>query len=130
MKRGKFNLSHHRLLTCDLGSLVPIGCTEVLPGDAFQHNTTALVRFNPVLAPVMHPVHCSISHWYVPHRLTMDDWESFITGGPDGNDDTVFPTIKTPASTGVAVGSLLDYLGVPTGEPDEYVSALPVRATI
>ena len=128
MKRGKFNLGHTRLLTCDLGSLVPIGCTEVLPGDSFQHNTTALVRFSPLLAPVMHPIHCSISHWYVPHRLTFEDWEDFITGGPDGNDDTVFPTIKTPASTGAPVGGLLDNLGIPTGEPDEYFSALPVRA--
>nr|QJB20442.1 MAG: major capsid protein [Microvirus sp.] len=128
MKRSKFNLGHTKLLSCDLGSLVPIGCTEVLPGDSFQHNTSALVRFSPMLAPVMHPVHCSISHWYVPNRLIFDDWEDFITGGPDGNDDTVFPTIDMPVSGGAAVGSLADYLGVPTGVNSLEVSALPFRA--
>lgn len=127
MKRAKMNLGHTKLLTCDMGSLIPIGCTEVLPGDSFQHNTAALIRFSPLLAPPMHPVHCSISHWYVPNRLIMDDWEDFITGGPDGNDDTVLPYISAPG--GVAVGSLADYLGVPAGaSPLPNFSALPFRA--
>ena len=81
MKRSKFNLSHTKIATLDLGRLVPIGLTEVLPGDTFQHNTSLLVRFSPLLTPVMHPVHCTVSHWFVPHRLIWDDWESFITGG-------------------------------------------------
>lgn len=128
MKRGKMNLGHTKLLSCDLGSLVPIGLTEVLPGDAFQHNTTALVRFSPLLAPPMHPVHCSISHWFVPTRLIWDDWEPFITGGPDGNDDSVFPTITMPVSGGAPIGSLADYLGIPTAVNSLEVSALPFRA--
>ena len=130
MKRFKHNLSNYKLLTCDMGELVPIGLREVLPGDTVQHSTSALIRVSPLLAPVMHPVHVKIHHWFVPHRLVWEDWEKFITGGPDGMDASVFPTITTPASTGFAEGSLADYLGVPpgAGNDNEAVSALPFRA--
>ena len=128
MKRNKFNLSHYKLLSCSQGELIPTCLMEVLPGDSVQHATHMLVRVLPLLAPVMHPVRATIHHWFVPHRLVWDDWEDFITGGEDGMDASVFPTITTPASTGFAVGSLADYLGVPTGVASRAVSALPFRA--
>lgn len=128
MKRSLFNLSYTKLLSCDLGELIPIGLTEVLPGDSIQQATSALVRCSPLLAPVMHPVHVNIHHWYVPHRLIWDDFESFITGGPLGTDASVFPTITIGGGSGAAVGSLADYLGVPTGVNNIEVSALPFRA--
>lgn len=125
-KRHKHSLSNYKLLTCDMGELVPIGIMEVLPGDTTQHATNALVRASPLLAPVMHPVHCRIHHWFVPHRLVWDEWEDFITGGPDGMDASIFPTITIGA--GAAIGSLADYLGVPTGVAGIETSALPFRA--
>lgn len=127
MKRNKFSLSHYKLLSMNQGHLVPVGLTEVLPGDTIQQNTSALIRTQPLAAPVMHPVDARIHHWYVPHRLVWDEWEDFITGGPDGMDDTEFPTITTPASTGFAVSSLADYLGVLPAVPSRPVSALPFR---
>lgn len=127
MKRSKFSLSNYKLFSCDMGELVPAGLCEVLPGDSIQQATNALVRASPLLTPVMHPVHVRIHHWFVPHRLVWDSWEDFITGGPDGMDDSVFPTINTPVSTGFAVGSLADYLGIPSGVASRPVSALPFR---
>jgi len=128
MKRSKFSLSHYRLFSADLGELIPCGLVEVLPGDTVQHATSALVRASPLLAPVMHPVHVRIHHWFVPHRLVWDSWEDFITGGPDGEDDSAFPYIQLSDSTG-GEGSLADYLGVPkvTASADLPVSALPFR---
>lgn len=128
MKRSKFSLSNYKLLSCDMGELVPIGLTEVLPGDSVQQSTSALVRAAPLLSPVMHPVHVTIHHWFVPHRLIWEDFEKFITGGPDGLDASVFPTITAPGGGGFAVGSLADYLGCPTGVNSLEVSALPFRA--
>lgn len=127
MKRAKFSLSNYKLLSCDLGELIPCGLTEVLPGDSLQHATNALIRCSPLLAPVMHPVHCSIHHWFVPHRLVWDEWEDFITGGPDGMNASVFPTITFGGGSGAAVGSLADYLGIPTGVNNISASALPFR---
>ena len=127
MKRSKFSLSNYKLFSCDMGELVPCGLLEVLPGDTIQQATSALVRAAPLLAPVMHPVHARIHHWYVPFRLIWDEFEDFITGGPDGTSIPTFP--HTELGT-VAVGGLEDYLGIP---PASYgagvsVSALPFRA--
>ena len=86
-------------------------------------STNALIRVSPLVAPVMHPVHATIQHFFVPYRLVLDDWESFITGGETGADSTTFPTITlTPT-----VGSLADYLGLPLGTSIS-VNALPFRA--
>lgn len=128
MKRGKFSLSNYKLFSCDMGELIPCGLTEVLPGDTVQQSTSALIRCSPLMAPVMHPVHVRLHHWFVPHRLVWDEWEEFITGGPDGMDDSVFPTVTIGGGSGAAVGSLADYLGVPTGVNGIEVSALPFRA--
>lgn len=128
MKRSKFSLSHTKLLSCDMGELVPCGLTEVLPGDTIQQNTNVLLRAAPLLSPVFHNVDVRVHHWYVPHRLVWQDWENFITGGPDGNNASVFPTITFGGGSGAAVGSLADYLGVPTGVNNLEVSALPFRA--
>lgn len=132
MKRSKHSLSSYRLLTCNMGELVPIGLTEVLPGDSIQHSTSLLVRASPLLAPVMHPVNVRIHHWFVPHRLVWyggldDGFEAFITGGHDGLDASVPPTHTVNSGSGFAVGSLADYLGVPTGVDDLPVSAIPFR---
>lgn len=127
MKRSKFSLSNTKLLSCDMGELIPFGLTEVLPGDSIQQATTCMVRFSPLLAPVMHTVNMQISHWFVPHRLVWEDFEDFITGGPDGNDASVFPTITFGGGSGAAVGSLADYLGVPPSVNNLEVSALPFR---
>ena len=127
-KRNKHSLSHYNLLSMDMGELVPVGLFEVLPGDTVQQASSVLLRVSPLLAPVMHPVQVRIHHWFVPHRLVWDNWENFITGGPDGNDNSVFPTMEFGAATG-AVGTLSDYIGVPplAGSPNVTVSALPFR---
>lgn len=122
-KRSKFSLSHQRLLTCNMGQLVPCGLIEVLPGDSIQQATSLLVRVAPLNFPVMHPTEIRIHHWFVPHRLVWQDWEKFITGGPDGMDASEFPKITLGA---VAVGSLPDYYGIPSGYAGE-ASALPFR---
>lgn len=125
MKRSKFNLSHTKLLSFDMGHLVPIGLQETLPGDTFQMSSSALIRCSPLVAPVMHPVHVRIHHWFVPHRLVWTGFEDFITGGSDGMDTSTIPTRTFP--TGPAIGTLSDYLGVPAGVNNIEVSALPYR---
>jgi len=128
MKRNRFGLSHTNLLSCDMGELVPIGFQEVLPGDTFQMSTSLLVRTAPLLAPVMHPVPVMIHHWFVPFRLLWDQWESFITGGPDGDSLPVFPTIAAPSPDGWEIGSLADYCGHPVGVSGFVASAMKMRA--
>lgn len=129
MKRSKFNLSHYKLLSMNQGFLVPITWMETLPGDSIQHATSILCRVSPLLAPIMHPVHMRVHHWFVPLRLIWTDWEKFITGGADGDDATDPPVIACPDTTGFPQSGLMDYLGIPPGvDFNGNVSALPPRA--
>lgn len=125
MKRNKHNLSSHNLMSGELGVAIPFNKVEVLPGDSVQAHTSLFTRVSPLITPVMHAVTMRIHHWYVPYRILWDQWEPFITGGPDGMDASVFPTLTTT----VAPGAPLDYMGIPpnTLAPVE-ISALPLRA--
>lgn len=128
MKRAVHNLSHEKLATFNMGELVPLTVYEGLPNDTIRGSTSLLLRTQPLFAPIMHKCRVSIYNVAVPLRLIWANWEAFRTGGADGNDETTHPYIVTPASTGFAVGSLADYLGLPTGIPDVSFSALPFRA--
>lgn len=109
-----------------MGKLYPINCLEVLPGDTIQHHSNVMIRMSPMAAPVMHPVTARVHHFFVPNRLVWDGWEDFITGGPDGMDASVIPTITTVDDSGGS-GQLQDYFGIPY-VADIKVSALPFRA--
>lgn len=124
MKRSKHNLSSTTLCSFDMGELVPVNLLEVLPGDSVQLRSSALIRCAPMLAPPMHPVRVRLHHWFVPHRLVWDNFENFITGGPDGLNASVFPT---KAGFAVSQGTLANYLGLPVATVPA-VSALPFRA--
>lgn len=126
MKRNKFSLSNYRVMSMKMGSLIPCGLLEVLPGDTVQMATSALIRLSPLVAPVMHPCHARIHHWFVPNRLVWDNWENFITGGPDGMNASVFPTIQGAQAT-VTAGGLADYYGIPPRTYTDFFSALPFR---
>ena len=130
MKRNKHSLSHYKLLTADMGKLVPIGLMEAVPGDTFQQSTSLLIRMQPMLAPVMHPVTVRVHHWFVPTRLLWPDaFEDFITGGPDGTGTAEdYPT--NSGTYTVNAGTLGDYFGLPTGVAflDGQISMLPFRA--
>lgn len=127
--RNKFSLSHGRLTTGDMGDLIPLTWFEALPNDSIQQSTSLLLRVAPLNAPVMHPVTVRIHHWFVPMRLIWEDWEDFITGGADGADASVHPTMAfTAAGLGQAAkNDLAAHLGVPIGV-DATVNALPFRA--
>ncbi len=128
MRSALHNLSHAVKFSADMGMLIPFGLVEALPADVIDHSAAALIRTQPLLAPVMHEVDAKIHHWFVPTRTIWDGFMDFITGGPDGNDNTVAPYIDMPAVGGATIGSLADYLGVPTGVNSLRVSALPFRA--
>lgn len=113
MKRNLFSLSHKVNFSCDQGELIPIGLVEVLPGDIFRHGTSLLIRLAPMLAPIFSQLNVTVFQFYVPTRIVWDDFEKFITGGPDGDDASVHPYITF--ASGVAVGSLGDYFGIPPG---------------
>lgn len=134
MKRSKHNLSNYKILSCDAGYAVPVGLTEILPGDIVQHKIRGIVRSAPLLAPVMHQNDVRFHCFFVPNRIIWDEFEDFITGGQDGENASVPPTIEmtyaagTPATGNNQVGMLPDFLGIPPKVNARSVSALPFRA--
>lgn len=127
VKSNTFNLSHERKFSMNMGDLVPILCLECVPGDQFKLTTSQLVRFAPLVAPIMHQVSVYTHFFFVPNRLVWSNWEGFITGGEDGNNASVFPTIDK-INIGTA-GSLDDYMGLPLSSAGtKRFSAIPFAA--
>lgn len=131
-KSSKFDLSHERKLSFNMGELVPMVVEEILPGDRFKINTEVMIRLAPMLAPIMHRVNVFTHYFFVPNRLVWDGWETFITGGEDGLQTAVWPHMQPNAVSQIGTGTLSDYMGIPvrdttvTNVPD--ISALPFRA--
>lgn len=130
MKRYKHSLSHYHLTTGEMGKLYPVGCYEALPGDTIQSHTSALIRLSPPARPVMHPVVVRFHSWFVPYRLIWEDFEDFMTGGPDGEDASVVPYIDAHAVNGFTAKTLPDYLGAKPGTAAAglRINAFAVRA--
>lgn len=118
-KKNRMNLSHNNKLTMKFGDLVPILCVPTLPGDTFKCNSELLVRFAPMLAPIMHEVNVYTHFFFCPNRLVWDDWKLFITGGETGEEAPVYPRIRFSSDTPenllqwFTTGMLPDYLGFP-----------------
>ncbi len=127
-KRAKINLSNFHNCTFKMGVLYPTNLMEVLPGDTVQLNSSVFMRIAPMVAPIMHPVHMFMHHFFVPTRLLWDKFESFITGGVDGDNADTIPQAVLNA-TNAPVGSLADAFGLPVqmleGNRTFSVNALP-----
>lgn len=120
-RSSSHNLTHHRLLSCSQGELVPAMVEEILPGDSFMMSTTVLARVAALVAPLMHPVNIRVHYWFVPSRLVWDNFEAFITGR---DPDLTVPTVAVPTEN---YTSLLDHMGIPDVD-DQVLNVLPMRA--
>ena len=123
-KRSKFDMSHVNSTSMKMGYIVPVMYQECLPGDTWQVDSKFFIRVAPLVAPVMHRVWIDSFTFFVPWRILWDNWENFITGGPDGMDASVPPTMFIKPE----VGTLADYFGLPLAKNALKVSALPFRA--
>lgn len=115
-RKNKFDLSREVKMTGNMGLLYPAFIQDVIPGDSYQVSTQQLIRFSPLLAPMMHNIDFKMDYFFVPYRLVWDEWKDFITGGETGNDLPSYPRVKInqwTADNYLKKGGLLDYMGVP-----------------
>jgi len=132
--RSRFSMQKTLKTTFDSGYLVPIMCEEVLPGDTFNVNLTMFGRLATPIFPVLDNLHLDSFFFFVPNRLVWNNWVKFM-GEQDNPSDSISYTIPQQVSPagGYAIGSLQDYLGLPTvgqvtaGNTVSH-SALPTRA--
>jgi hypothetical protein len=132
--RSRFSMQKTLKTTFDSGFIVPIMCEEVLPGDTFNVNVTMFGRLATPIFPVMDNLHLDSFFFFVPNRLVWTNWVKFM-GEQDNPADSISYTIPQQVSPagGYAIGSLQDYLGLPTvgqvtGGATVSHSALPTRA--
>lgn len=131
-RRSRFDLTHSKLGTCFFGQLIPVMCQEVVPGDKFKIGCEVIIRFQPMVAPILHEVNAYVHYFYVPYRLLtgwylpdttqplrqeLFNWEGYITGGKTGATNIPLPRWN-PTTDDLKVGSLWDYFGFPV-DPEQ-----------
>jgi len=127
MKRpdsNRFDLSHDRKFSFQMGSLVPTNVMEILPGDKVSISVENMLRFVPMIAPVMHKVNVRTDYFFVPTRLLWPEFTKWITGDSDVEAPFTNLNIIDPKSIG-------DYLGLPDGSfgsAPPRVSPMPLAA--
>ncbi|AXH75466.1 MAG: major capsid protein [Microviridae sp.] len=127
--RSSFDRSHGHKTTFDAGYLVPVFVDEALPGDTFKVNMTGFARLATPIFPIMDNMHMDSHFFAVPVRLVWDNWQKFNgeQENPGDSTDYLVPQITAPAG-GYPIGSVYDYLGLPTGVAGFKHSALWNRA--
>jgi len=130
--KNVFDLSHDVKLSCNMGELIPFALIDCVPGDKFTLGCEAMVRFAPLVSPVMHLFNVFMHWFFVPKRIIWNLYEKWITSGTDTVNRPVFPFVEVDAANHGAPGDLLDYLGVPPEligtQPSQNISALPLAA--
>lgn len=122
-----FDLTHDHKFSAKFGLLYPTLALECVPGDKFKLGCESIVRFAPLIAPVMHRMDVTTHYFFVPNRLVWPNWEEFITGnslqGPTGpQTPPVAPTINF-TNVSSQVGTLADYMGIPTMQGSNTIKA-------
>lgn len=136
--RTRFNREQTILTTFDSGKLIPFFVDEVLPGDTFQVDTSAIIRMTTPKYPVMDDAFIDFYYFYCPNRILWDDFKYFMG---EAEDKPWAPTKEYRMPELACIGSkdnpvpyeksILDYMGVPTKIENEFrINALPVRAYV
>lgn len=135
--RTRFNRDQTILTTFDSGKLIPFYVDEVLPGDTFSVDTSAIIRMTTPKYPVMDDAFIDFYYFYCPNRILWDDFKQFMgeaekTPWMPAKEYKV-PTIVVQGniSPGPTEESILDYMGVPTKIKKKFeINALPIRAYV
>lgn len=131
LPRSVFKLGFTNKLTLNEDFLIPIFCKEVLPGDTWEMDMTHFARMASQIVPSYDNVKIKSYFFNVASRLVWDHFpnQHGERENPDDTIDYITPTIKMDSlPNGFEIGSIYDYLGIPTGVPNLTISALPLRA--
>ena len=114
----RYNFEHK--LSYRMADLIPLKVFPVLPGDKIINlGVESFTRMAPMIFPVMHRMNIKLYAFFVPNRLIWEEWEDYITGGPEGSLNPVKPFIgikhlvQKENLDFIKVGSLMDYMGYP-----------------
>lgn len=115
--RSKMDRSYQAKDTYDFDYLTPFFVDKMYPGDTVNLNVKTFQRLAPQVRPLMDNVIFDWFFFFVPYRLTWENFEKFLgfQENPSDSIDFTIPQMRAPAVTGFPVGSLADHFGIPTG---------------
>lgn len=113
--RSQFKSRMRHLTTFDAGYLIPFFREEVLPGDTWNLRHTLFGRVSTPIYPIMDNLWMDTFYYFVPLRLLWTNFKKMFgeQANPADSISYITPQQVSPAG-GYAVGSLQDYLGLPT----------------
>ena len=129
--RSTFRRDHSVKLSFNVGDVIPFYVDEVLPGDTFQLKTSMVARLQTLLTPMMDNLYLDTYFYFVPNRIVWQHWRELMG---ENTQSAWIPTVEysvpqvTAPSGGWSIGSIADYMGIPTGVANLSVNALPFRA--
>ena len=125
-----FDRSHRYLSAIDASYLYPVFIDEVYPGDIFKQTGRHLNRLLTPVKPFMDNLKAKYFYFYCPTRLVWNNIKRFM-GERRRPEESITDQYQVPllnsGASGVSVGSIFDYAGIPTDVPNLEFSALPLR---
>ena len=116
-KRNTFDLSFQNNATFNFGTLYPVLCKEVIPGDSYRIDPTFALKFMPMAFPVQTRMNANLHFFYVRNRNLYKDWPDFIAKNKTGLTPPYIQCLQSEEEKFgkmFSTGSLGDYLGLPT----------------
>lgn len=131
ISRSTFNRNSSIKTTFNAGDLIPFYVDEVLPGDTFSIDTSKVVRMQTPLTPIMDNIYLDTYYFFVPNRLVWKHWPNLMFENTESAwiPESVYsvPQVTAPVG-GWNIGTIADYMGIPTGVTGVSVNAMPFRA--
>lgn len=94
-KRSSLIMRESTQTSGNVGKLIPILVHEMLPSENLKMTQTVNLQFTPFVTNVMHEITGDLLTYFVPYRIIWEDWEKFITGCDEQNDE-VDGTLEVP----------------------------------
>lgn len=115
--RSRFKMPFNHLTTFNHGKLVPIDCFEILPGDEFHCDFSALVRMSTPIAPIFGNIKARVHAFFVPMRLVWEHTKEFYgenkTSAGYQQQQYQIPAYGLGDGDNPTAGSVMHYLGKP-----------------
>ncbi|MBR6292844.1 MAG: hypothetical protein IKR33_08610 [Bacteroidales bacterium] len=112
IKRNNHDLSKKSNISLKFGTLYPVFCKKVFPGDSFSIDTAFNLKLQPVIFPVQTKMRAHMHYFYVRNKNLWSGWEDWITGLRT-NEETPHPYLNV-RDEDIKTSSIHDFLGVPT----------------
>lgn len=107
VKRYNHNLTYRNFFSGEIGELRPVWLEDAVPGDTYQYRPEVRLYFAPLVFPVLSAMKARIDVFFVPNRLAFNQWDDFITGGPEDNLNPAYPSMRNVYAAATAASATI-----------------------